>query len=401
VKNQHKNGGDSAITIYGITKNPKDDNYMMVMQYANQGSLRKLLNNKYNELDWTSKIIILYNIAYRLNTIHQAKLVHKNFHSGNIVSENMYISYYRFGLCKQVSRDLSSDEIYGILPYIDPVVLCRREKAYTEKSDIYSFGVIMSEIFTGYYNIPHNDTLATFIYFGLRPKIRCKVPQLLLDLMSKCLDAEPQNRPTANKIANTLNQFCQDLNDEKTELCNQVKQIKNSSKNSSKYDQMKSERLNYKTDPQAIYTSRLLHFPTLPKQLDKPINAWVDGFDITYDDFIEYFYQNRMEVEKNKQKAFKYFQKYAEMWLASGAYSVGRCYAEGIGIEKNNQKAFKYFQKSAEMGHTSGTYSIECHYYEGIGVEKNEKKAFEYYLKSAEMGNADGKNVIKNKYQII
>ncbi|RIB01627.1 hypothetical protein C2G38_2294935 [Gigaspora rosea] len=265
VKNQHKNGGDSAITIYGITKNPKDDNYMMVMQ----------------------------------------------------------------------------------------------------------------------------------------PRIRCKVPQLLLDLMSKCLDAEPQNRPTANKIANTLNQFCQDLNDEKTELCNQVKQIKNSSKNSSTYDQMKSERLNYKTDPQAIYTSQLLHFPTLPKQLDKPINAWVDGFDITYDDFIEYFYQNRMGVEKNKQKAFKYFQKYAEMWLANGAYSVGHCYAEGIGIEKNNQKAFEYFQKSAEMGHASGTYSVGCRYYEGIGVEKNEKKAFEYYLKSAEMGDADGKNVIKNKYQII
>ncbi|RIB13266.1 kinase-like domain-containing protein, partial [Gigaspora rosea] len=279
----------SAIAIYGITKNPKDDQYMIVMQYAKQGSLRKLLNNKYNELDWTSKIIILHNIAYSLNTIHQAKLVHKNFHPGNIVSDNMYISYITdFGLCKPVPRDSSSDEIYGILPYIDPIVLCRRGNAYTEKSDIYSFGVIMSEIFTGYppyYNITHDDNLATSICLGLRPIIRCQVPQLLLDLMSKCLDAEPQNRPTADKIVNTLNQFYKDLNNEKTELCNQVKQIENSSKNSSTYDQMKSERLNYQTDPQAIYTSRLLHFPTLPKQVDKPINAGKKIVKNKYDNY--------------------------------------------------------------------------------------------------------------------
>ncbi|RIB04311.1 hypothetical protein C2G38_2008406 [Gigaspora rosea] len=51
IKNQHKHGGHSAITIFGITKNPKDGNYMIVMEYAEQGSLRKLLDNKYCELD--------------------------------------------------------------------------------------------------------------------------------------------------------------------------------------------------------------------------------------------------------------------------------------------------------------------------------------------------------------
>ncbi|CAG8729399.1 21338_t:CDS:2, partial [Cetraspora pellucida] len=48
VKNQHEHGGDSEIEIYGITKNQKDGNYMMVMEYAKQGSLRKLLGSKYD-----------------------------------------------------------------------------------------------------------------------------------------------------------------------------------------------------------------------------------------------------------------------------------------------------------------------------------------------------------------
>ncbi|RIB05712.1 hypothetical protein C2G38_2117753, partial [Gigaspora rosea] len=52
VKNQYKHESNSAIAIYGITKNPKDSNYMIVIEYAKQGSLRNLLNCKYNELNW-------------------------------------------------------------------------------------------------------------------------------------------------------------------------------------------------------------------------------------------------------------------------------------------------------------------------------------------------------------
>ncbi|RIB17567.1 kinase-like domain-containing protein [Gigaspora rosea] len=119
VKNQHKHGGNSAIAIYGITKNPKDGNYMMVMEYAKQGSLGKLLDSKYDELDWASKVVNLYFIANGLDNIHQAKLVHKDFHSGNIVNQNMFNSYITdFGLCKPVSQDSSSKALFGVFPYI-------------------------------------------------------------------------------------------------------------------------------------------------------------------------------------------------------------------------------------------------------------------------------------------
>ncbi|RIB10645.1 kinase-like domain-containing protein, partial [Gigaspora rosea] len=101
----------------------------------------------------------------------------------------------------------------GVLPYIAPEVLYTNGKEYTQKSDIYSFGIIMSEVFTGYppyHDIPHNEDLATRICLGYRPEIRCEVPQLLLDLMNTCLNAEPQNRPTAKKLAIRLEQFFKD-----------------------------------------------------------------------------------------------------------------------------------------------------------------------------------------------
>src|SRR5690349_20133727 len=124
---------------------------MMVTEFAKQGSLRKLLDCKYYDLDWRCKVAILYYIADGLNTIHKANLVHKDFHSGNIVNKDLYNSYITdFGLYKSVSQNSSTEGIFGVIPYIAPEVLYTGGKEYTQKSDIYSFGIIMSEVFTGY-----------------------------------------------------------------------------------------------------------------------------------------------------------------------------------------------------------------------------------------------------------
>ncbi|RIB06097.1 hypothetical protein C2G38_2116916, partial [Gigaspora rosea] len=85
----------------------------------------------------------------------------------------------------------------------------------------------MSEVFTGYppyHDMPHDFSLATQICLGRRPEIRCEVPQSLLDLMNKCLDAEPQSRPTAKALVDMLAQFYNDLEDKKTELYKQVEE---------------------------------------------------------------------------------------------------------------------------------------------------------------------------------
>ncbi|RIB08217.1 hypothetical protein C2G38_2111672 [Gigaspora rosea] len=98
-------------------------------------------------------------------------------------------------------------------------------------SDIYFFRIIMSAVFTGYppyHDIPHDHNLIIKIYNGYRPKIRCKVPQLLLDLMKKCLDRDPQSRPTAKALVHELIQFYKDLKNKETELYEQAEEIENS-----------------------------------------------------------------------------------------------------------------------------------------------------------------------------
>jgi len=86
----------NTIRLYGFTQNPDTLDYIIVMGYAKEGSLRKnlpyIVKNK-----WYYKLTLLGDIISELDKIHQLKLVHRNFHGDNILNYT-YIS--DLGLCR-------------------------------------------------------------------------------------------------------------------------------------------------------------------------------------------------------------------------------------------------------------------------------------------------------------
>ncbi|RIA90489.1 kinase-like domain-containing protein [Glomus cerebriforme] len=78
------------IKIYGIIKDLKTSNFMMVMQYSENGNLRQTLKNDFKSLSWYDKLYILRDITSGLEDIHKKGLIHQDFHSGNILSINDY-----------------------------------------------------------------------------------------------------------------------------------------------------------------------------------------------------------------------------------------------------------------------------------------------------------------------
>src|ERR1051325_7345734 len=114
-------GSVTIIKCYGITKDPETNNFMMVMEYAQYGSLRQHLDKIFNSLNWSHKLYSLIYIAAGLNQIHENGLIHRDFHCGNILNNNgpngIYSQITDLGLCKPANGKQSDDKkIYGVLP---------------------------------------------------------------------------------------------------------------------------------------------------------------------------------------------------------------------------------------------------------------------------------------------
>ena len=71
------------VNIYGISQDPSTKEYVLVMRYTHQGDFKKYLKSNYTGRN--DKIKKLYDIISGLNTLHQEKFMHNDFHSGNIL----------------------------------------------------------------------------------------------------------------------------------------------------------------------------------------------------------------------------------------------------------------------------------------------------------------------------
>ncbi|PKC04072.1 kinase-like protein, partial [Rhizophagus irregularis] len=186
------------IKIYGFTKDPESEDYILVMKYAPNGDLHKYLQKNFANITWNKqKLFILYDISKGLETIHNKKFMHRDFHSGNILcdsgsifddirSKNKHndLRIGDLGLSQAVNNKSSNNEIYGVIPYIAPEIFKGSE--FSKEADIYSLGMIMWELTTGckpFDNVEHDHTLIYKILDGERPKITEDTPECYANLM--------------------------------------------------------------------------------------------------------------------------------------------------------------------------------------------------------------------------
>ncbi|EXX61230.1 Cdc15p [Rhizophagus irregularis DAOM 197198w] len=240
--NQSCNKWADIVQCFGLTQNPSNGNYMLVMNKMDI-DLRKYLEQNHNQLAWKEKIQIVIFIILALSRIHRENAIHRDLHSGNILykkDERFYIS--DLGFCGPADKPLKS--IYGNLPYIAPEVIIGKEQTF--KSDIYSIAMLMWEISSGqppFINYEHDYYLAMNIVNGIRPKIVPGTPLEYKNLMKQCWDADPLKRPDIDTLLTKLSEI--NLIHESSELLTQLEKLdisnlKNYTSSSSKIHQFEN-----------------------------------------------------------------------------------------------------------------------------------------------------------------
>src|SRR6266496_6177761 len=98
------------VRLFGFTQDPNNLDYMIVMDYAKDGSLRNSLKQN-NVYSWYSILCTLYHIISGLDTIHESKLVHCDLHDGNILCGGIYKYISDLGLSKPIDYLKSNNNV--------------------------------------------------------------------------------------------------------------------------------------------------------------------------------------------------------------------------------------------------------------------------------------------------
>ncbi|CAJ0845496.1 5569_t:CDS:2, partial [Entrophospora sp. SA101] len=112
----------NIIHFYGVTKNEGNDKYLLVLEYADSGTLRSYLQKKSKSINWDLKLKFAYEIASAVSCLHENDIIHRDLHSNNFLVHQKTIKLVDFGLSRKTleSTTTSAFQLAGVLPYVDP-----------------------------------------------------------------------------------------------------------------------------------------------------------------------------------------------------------------------------------------------------------------------------------------
>lgn len=198
---------DNIIHLYGACTD--DQHFCLVMEYAEGGSLFYILhsakNIKYNlghALSW------VYQCAKGVNYLHNMKpkpLIHRDLKPPNLllVNSGVQLKICDFGTAADKSTYMTNQK--GSAAWMAPEVFSTNN--YTEKCDVYSWGIIFWEVLTRkkpFYNGLNALQIMWSVYKGKRPPLILDCPAVIEDLIVRCWDGTAINRPNMSEIVSLM-----------------------------------------------------------------------------------------------------------------------------------------------------------------------------------------------------
>lgn len=177
--------------------------------------LHDLLQNETLVLDGETTLPILQDVARGVRFLHASNplIVHKDIKPTNILLDMKFRAKLTgFGLSR--GRNMANS-IYGTPMYMAPELL-RTDTPNTTFSDIYAFGVVMTQVFSRKEPFDGEDLALALQSVSdetknRRPAIPSNCPQEVAKLIEGCFDCDPRLRPTAETIDSELSKFAVEL----------------------------------------------------------------------------------------------------------------------------------------------------------------------------------------------
>ena len=206
---------------------------VIMIQFAKNGSLRDIINNKLSKSSGVStdtmKLIIIYGIAAGMSYIHSKNIIHCDLKPENIlIDDNFYPLISDFGLSMQCTT-YKGNRTIGTCPYLAPEIW--NDCIYSKASDVYAFAIIVYEIVTNKEPFPDlNDIIVMnkVLEKDERPEFDKSISPHYKQLIESCWNKDEESRLTFDEIVLTLETDSNFLSNVKKDIfMNYVNHIKN------------------------------------------------------------------------------------------------------------------------------------------------------------------------------
>lgn len=207
-----------------------EDNPLLIIDLYTKGSLFDFISlNKAKAKGFTffqidEEFILAYGVSKGLEYLHSNQIIHGNLTSKNVLIDKN-LRPHLDGFMYVRNRNNNNDDDYydiehidSILNYTAPEILegfKNFEKVEpTVSSDIYSFGMILYEIFTGqtpFQEFDSHELLIDKIISGLRPPTD-NVYNPFVPIIESCWNQNPSKRPTAKELSTSIYEIATKLN---------------------------------------------------------------------------------------------------------------------------------------------------------------------------------------------
>lgn len=181
-------------TAVGFFHSKKSTVYYLITPYHKNGTLRHFINfSPYFSTSNNLSLSMVCDIASGMKYLHKVDILHQNLDPDHIlINDTNHPVLIGFGVPSNNSND--NYQIYSA-----PEIL--RNEEYTKKSDVYSFGLIVNEIYSQ--NKPFSGiSIEDMIQLKNNGnfEIHASMPDFLQNIVRRCINPNPEMRPTFKDI---------------------------------------------------------------------------------------------------------------------------------------------------------------------------------------------------------
>jgi PAS domain S-box-containing protein len=179
------------------------ENTRLIFEDAGGEAMRELIRQA--QLGFEQKLGIAIHACQALQSIHDEGVIHRDINPSNVLCDPdaEWVRLIDFGLATVLPREqpdaASVVQLTGTLPYISPEQTGRVNRVVDYRTDLYSLGATLYELFTGSPIFTSNDPLELIHYQIARSPLPARtlnpsLPKWLSDVLAKLLAKQPEER---------------------------------------------------------------------------------------------------------------------------------------------------------------------------------------------------------------